>query len=500
MIFRFKRLGKSNNLYPLSIILFACIPFGSTQLYAQKKAKDKFEKKSLVGKQEDESYIVSTSQIIDPAGTTITFPGRPVDIALNPEETILAVKNLKDLIFFDALNNTIKQTLNLPEGGNTFTGIGWSADGQKVWTTDTRGFLRSAKLQANGLFEWSDAILLPSKISITGQFAWENEVLDKSVGAKGGRAYPGGFAFDEKRSRIYVTLSSNNTVGIVNIKTNKFEGHVPVGISPYTVLIKGDKAYVTNWGGRVPIKSDKTAKSAGTEVVVDPKTGIASSGTVSVIDLNTRKVIKDIKVHLHPSGLVLHPDGSKLYVANANSDLISVINTQTDEVIKNINPKPMAELPFGSAPNALAVTPDGKTLFVANGGNNVIAVIDLTTDKVKGLIPTGWYPGAIVLNKDGSKLFVANTKGVGGRDLNKNAGGYRSNNHLGSVSFIPVPPKNVLEDYTVKAATNMRLPRITHALHLEKVKEKIVPVPTQPGEKSVFKHVLYIIKENKTYD
>src|SRR5450759_4045476 len=189
--------------------------------------------------------------------------------------------------------------------------------------------------------------------------------------------------------------------------------------------------------------------------------------------------------------MVLHPDGSRLYVANANSDLISVINTQTDQVIKDINPKPMAELPFGSAPNALAISADGKTLYVANGGNNLIAVIDLTADLVKGLIPTGWYPGAVVLSKDGNKLFVANTKGVGTRQLNPGAKGYKSNDHLGSVSFIPVPSKNVLEEYTVKAATNMRLPGITQTMNLEKVKEKIVPVPTKRGEKTVFKHVIY---------
>jgi YVTN family beta-propeller protein len=160
----------------------------------------------------------------------------------------------------------------------------------------------------------------------------------------------------------------------------------------------------------------------------------------------------------------------------------------------------MAELPFGSAPNALAISGDGKTLNVANGGNNLIAVIDLATDKVKGLIPTGWYPGAVILNKNGNELFVANTKGVGTRQLIKNAKVYKSNDHLGSVSFIPVPSKNVLEYYTVKAATNMRLPQITLNMKLEQVKEKIVPVPIRPGEKSVFKHVLYIIKENKTYD
>ena len=200
------------------------------------------------------------------------------------------------------------------------------------------------------------------------------------------RAYPGGFAIDEQRGLIYVTLNRDNAVGIVNMKTNKFVTYVPVGIAPYDLLIKGDKAYVTNWGGRLPVKGDKTALSANTRVVIDPKNGVASSGTVSVIDLKTFKVIKTIKVHLLPSGMALHPDGSKLYVANANSDLVSVINTQTDKVINEINPKPMAELPFGSAPNALAVSPDGNTLYVANGGNNLIAVIDLVTNKVKGLI------------------------------------------------------------------------------------------------------------------
>lgn len=496
----FKRVIRGNNFYCLSIVLFAFIHMGSIQLCAQKPVKDKFEKKSLVGKQKDESYIVPTSQIIDPAGNSITFPGRPTDIALNPGETILAVKNLKDIVFFNVLNQTIQQTLNLPEGGNTFTGIGWSDNGQKVWTTDTRGYLRSAKLQANGSFAWYDEILLPSKLSSDGKFEWENEVLDKSSKAVNDREYPGGFVIDEKRSTIYVTLNRNNAVGIVNMKTNKFEAYVPVGIAPYTVILNGDKAYVTNWGGRLPVKGDKTAMSAGTAVVVDPKTGIASSGTVSVIDINTRKVIKEINVHLHPSGMALYPGGSRLYVANANSDLISVINTKTDQVINDINPKPMAELPFGSAPNALAISGNGKTLYVANGGNNLIALIDLTTGKVKGLIPTGWYPGAVILSKDGNKLFVANTKGVGTRQLSPRAKGYKSNDHLGSVSFIPVPSGNVLEDFTVKAATNMRLPAITQTMKLERVKEKIVPVPIRPGEKSVFKHVLYIIKENKTYD
>lgn len=468
------------------------------------RVPDSFSEQAGIGPQGNGSYVVTTSQIIDPAGKTLTFPGRPVDLALNPEGTILAVKNIQDIVFFDVLNQTIKQVLKLPEGAsNTFTGILWSNNGQKAWTTDTKGYLRSAKMMTNGLFVWDNAFLLPSaRILTNGLLAWEDEILiPESVRTAKNMAYPGGFVLDEQRGFAYVTLNRYNSVGIINLKTGKYEGHIPVGIAPYDIIVRNGKAYVSNWGGRLPVPGDKTALSSGTRVVVDPGTGIASSGTVSVIDLTSRKVIKEIEVRLHPCGMAIHPDGTRLFVANANSDLISVINTKTDEVIKELSSKPMAELPFGSAPNDLAISPDGNTLYVANGGNNLIAVIDLRTGSLNGLIPSGWYPGAVVLNRNGNMLFVANTKGVGGRDLGlRKKIGYKSNDHLGSVSFIPVPSKDTLEKYTIKAATNMRLPKINQTIHLERVKERVVPIPTKPGERSVFKHVLYIIKENKTYD
>ena len=446
------------------------------------KTKDKFKNNSEVGVQEDNTRIVATSQIIDPAGETISFPGRPVDLALNNSGTVLAVKNNTSIIFMNADKHNVIQTLKLPAGGHSFTGITWSSDDQKVWTTDSKGYLRSAK-STNGAFNWDDAILLPGP-----------NTSDKTG------SYPGGLTIDDQSGYAYVALSLNNTLGIVNLKTKQLEFQIPVGIAPYTVLVHNGKAYVSNWGGRQPLSGDKTGPSGGSNVVVDSKTGIASSGTVSVIDLTRKKVIKEIDVHLHPSGMVFSPDKMQIYLANANSDLISVINTRTNTVIKDLSSKPMAELPFGSAPNSVTVSPDGKTLFAANGGNNHIAVIDLINGNVKGLIPTGWYPGAVILSSDGSKLFVANTKGDGSPQTGLRENGINSHDHSGSVSFISVPNSENLREYTIRAATTMRLPKITQSLRLERVNERIVPVPTRPGEKSVFKHVLYIIKENRTYD
>ena len=323
----------------------------------------------MVGPQDDGTHVVATSQIINPAGNTVVFPGRPTDLALNNAETILAVKNKSDLTLFDVDSQTIKQTLKLPKGGNTFVGIAWSSNDSIVWTTDTSGFLRSAIMGENG-------------------FSWHKEIVLKGPKKEdNNRSYPGGFVLDEDNDLIYVALSRNNSLGIVNTKTMALETQIPVGIAPFTVVIKDSKAYVTNWGGRIPNSEDVTGLTSGSETVVNPKTGIGSSGTVSVIDLKSRSILKEIEVGLLPCNMVLSKDGSRLYVANANSDIISVIDTKEDLLLKSIETKPRTELPFGSAPNALILGASGKLLYVANGANNSLAVIDLDTDKVTGLIP-----------------------------------------------------------------------------------------------------------------
>lgn len=481
--------NKTNILIPIALIGILILANCSSDTGSNRSrvkftdTLDLFNRRAMVGPQGDGTHVVATSQIINPAGNTVVFPGRPTDLALNNEETILAVKNKSDVIFFDVANQSIIQTLKVPGAGNTFVGIAWSSNDSLVWTTDTKGLIRSAKLGDDGSFDWHE------KIALKGP-----------EGEKNNRSYPGGFAIDETKNLIYVTLNRNNSLGVVNTKTMELEEQIPVGIAPFTIIIKGSKAYVTNWGGRVPSAGDKTGLTSGSEAVVDPKTGVGSSGSVSVVDLESRKVLAEIEVGLLPCNMVLSPDGSRLYVANANSDIVSVIDTRQDKVLRTIDTKPIAELPFGSAPNALVMDSSGKTLYVANGANNLLAVIDLATDQVTGLIPTGWYPGAVILNKAGTDLIVANVKGIGGRWAARSKGGYNSHDHMGSVSFIPVPGKEQLNKYSLQTAANMRLPKIVEAMNIPAVKEKVVPIPTKPGEKSVFKHVLYIIKENRTYD
>ncbi|MBM3214062.1 hypothetical protein FJZ36_04025 [Candidatus Poribacteria bacterium] len=437
-----------------------------------------FLESAVVGPQGDGTYVVATTQIVAPAGTTVEFPGRPTDLALHPSEPILAVKNRSDVVFFDTMTHAIVQTLAIPGAGGSFTGIEWDRDGKRVWTTDTRGFLRAAERDASGAFAWTVDIRLP------GPSETDNP-------AAGGFAFDGGYA--------YVALSRNNAVAVVNLASGTVEAQIPVGIAPYDVLRLGDKAYVTNWGGRRPQEGDVTGPTSGSRAVVDPETGIASTGTVTVLDLTARTATSEIAVGLHPCGMALSPDGSRLYVANANSHTVSVIDTGSDAVLDTLSAKPMDVLPFGSAPNALAISPDGSRLYVAIGGNNALAVIDLGSRKVVGLIPTGWYPGSVLLTNDATSLCVANTKGVGGRNASREHG-LNSHDHMGSVSFIPVPTREKLTALTISAATSMRLPTILVNLGGDPGPQTVVPLPTKPGEKSVFKHVLYIIKENRTYD
>ncbi len=213
-------------------------------------------------------------------------------------------------------------------------------------------------------------------------------------------------------------------------------------------------------------------------------------------------------------------DGRFVYVANANSDTVSVIRTDVDEVVETIPCRPEGRLPFGSGCNALALSPAGETLYVANGTNNCIAVVRLgpmasssgpplpRESRLAGLIPTGWYPGAVLVSDDGKRLFVANIKGVGSLARQKvcdegprdEAQGMNSHDHLGSVSIIDVPDDGSLAKYTEVVNANNRLAYSLAGLEPPRADARPTPVPERHGEPSVIKHVIYVIKENRTYD
>jgi YVTN family beta-propeller protein len=464
-----------------------------------------------VGVQPDGRIVVPTNQILQPAGKQVTFPGRPVDLLLIDEGKTLVAKNMRDLVFIDSATGTIKQTLSLPAAAKglsgAFSAVGLIAAGDRILATDSQNSIRIARRNEKGVFAWDGHITLKAP-------------------AVGGAAYPTGMA--QYDGALWVCSSRGNEMQLINPTSGEIRECVPTGVAPYMPLLIGDRLYVSNWGGNKP-KGDSPLKSSGTPVQIDPKTNVVNHGSVTVIQETAVgwKLRNAIPVGGHPCGMAASPNGKFVYVANANSDTVSVIDTAKEEVVETIDCKPEAKLPFGSGSNAVAVSPDGKTLFVANGTGNCVAVVQPAkksaedgfgeSSRVIGLVPTGWYPGAIRLSADGKRMFVANVKGHGALHPRKTAAkkdgkgdgddpaapqkrGKNSHDHLGSVSIIDVPDADTLKKYTETVNKNNRLSYSLAGLEKPRPDARPVPVPERHGEPSVFEHVIYVIKENRTYD
>ena len=281
--------------------------------------------------------LVPTNQHLSPAGHQLYFPGRPTDLALSPDRSLLAVKNMENILIIKMEDRTILQTLPVEKGGQGFTGIAFAPDGKSIYTTDSEGRVCVAGLVAKGIFAWEDPIVLP------GPAAPGTADPAKFPSS------PGGLALDPAGRELWVTLSRNNTLGRVDLKSRRLT-QIPVGMAPYGVVLgPGTKAYVSNWAGRRPRSGESVADSSGSPVLINPKNGVAASGTVSVVDTRTRREISTIEVELHPNGMTLNADRSRLFVANANSDTVSVIDTSTDRVMEVISVLPEQSRPFGSA-------------------------------------------------------------------------------------------------------------------------------------------------------
>jgi YVTN family beta-propeller protein len=435
-----------------------------------------------IGPQADGSVLVPSNQLLRPAGLQVYLPGRPVDMTLTADGKYLLVKNKDDLDLIRISDRKVIQTLPYGQSGASFTGLYHSSDGRRVYLSDADKRICIAGLDNNKVLKWEAPIILPAP-------------------AIGDSPVPGGVAMNDKGDKLYVTLSRNNSLAVVDLSDNSVT-QIDVGIAPFGVIYSSsNKAYVSNWGGRRPEKGESAYNSSGSRVLVDQKTGIANNGSVSVVGLKKKLQVKNIEVGLHPSGMVLSPDGMKLYVACANSDIISVIGTDTDAIIDTISVHKNKNILFGSSPNELAISPDGHFLYAACGTENAVCVIQTDIPaKIMGYIPTGWYPGSLVLNTTGDTLYVANVKGVGSRNLALDRNGYNSHDHLGSVSVIPLPGKAELEKMTETVTMNNSWAKSKVSSESSAGSPGNDPVPVIPGRISPIKHVVYIIKENRTYD
>jgi YVTN family beta-propeller protein len=325
-----------------------------------------------------------------------------------------------------------------------------------------------------------------------------------------GRFLPGALAVSaepDAAGKRYVAapLVYENKVAIIDVSTGATVRQIDTGIAPFAAAIdrKGTTVWVSNLGGRPPKPDELFAspkQKPAEQVVVDSR-GIASTGTVTRIDLKTGAAAGTIAVGLHPTALALDEARGRLYVANGNSDSVTAIDTQRGVAVRTIPIQPFSQAVRGIAPTALAVSADGATLYAACGGINAVAVIDTASAKVRGMIPTGWYPTGLALDATGKRLAVSSLLGAGS-GWRESPGKRYVHANRGSVAVVDVPEAAQLAAYTTAVAENNRLRLAGSPEAARETARNARPsaVPARSGEPSKIEHVVFIIKENRTYD
>ena len=334
---------------------------------------------------------------------------------------------------------------------------------------------------------------------------WESPSLGDYMA--GGPAIASTAGADGKRLAV-MPLPANDALAVLDAQTGALIRTIPLGVEPIAAVISADGriAYVTILGGPKPTAQQRQARQccdARAEAVRVDARGIAEAGTVSRIDLVSGVVERDIVAGRHPTALVWDQRGNRLFVADGNSDSVTVIDTKT-QVATRIGITPFREKQIGLAPTALALSPDGRTLFVALGGANAVAMYDVSGARARltGLIPTAWYPNSLDVSADGKLLAVGALLGVGsGEGTTSGKRGRYVHANRGSVNVLPIPSATELQAFTTAVAANNKLHLASASAPPALAPSNIArAVPHRPGDPSLIEHVVFIVRENRTYD
>jgi YVTN family beta-propeller protein len=426
----------------------------------------------------DRGFLLPNGWVLSPAGEQIPLADLPLNIVpLADSRHVLAATsgyNAHELTLIDLADKAIVARQAVRQ---SWYGLGTSPDGKQIWWSGGGG-------DALHTFQVEDRQLKRTS-------APEPTATRKREGRDVPHHFRSGIAFDPRRQVLYSLDVDGGTISTLDPKTLKPVKSAPAGARPYDVAIarNGTQLFVSDWAGRA----------------------------VRVLDPADLKTVARIAVGEHPNQIVVHPQDDRIFVACASSNCVSVVDTRRGIVTETIHTALFPRAPEGSTPDALAVAPNGKTLYVANADNNCVAVIDISVagqSQVKGFIPTGWYPTAVAVTPDGKSLLVGVGKGnqtkpnpierPKAKAADSPAETYRSRQYpyigttlSGALSIIPIPDDKTLAQFTETVYRNCPYSDklLTDAPYPEKT-----AIPTKVGDPSPIKHVLYIIKENRTYD
>ena len=312
-----------------------------------------------------------------------------------------------------------------------------------------------------------------------------------------------------------VLLPANDAALVIDADRGSLLRWIKLGVLPLSAALShdGTVAWIANFGGGQPTAAERAVLQCclrrAERVRVDAR-GVAMTGSVVQVDVATGRITATIPVGRHANALAWDETHGRLYVTSGVDDAVTVIDTRIARVLSTIHVSPFRERTAGFAPTAIALSRTGDRLYVALGGANAVAVYAVTPESAKasllGLVPTAWYPSSIDVSADGKRIAVGTLFGVGSGE--GSAGGALRGRYVfaqrGTVHVIDLPDSTGFAAYTAAVAANNRLTVNTRDGALARARPRADapsrPVPERPGEPSPIENVVFIIRENRTYD
>ena len=391
-----------------------------------------------------------------PAGQQVSVGGLPLRVVAVPHTdlALTASNGYGDqfLSLIDLVSHRIIQRVPMVA---SWMGLAVASDGKTVYASTGSG-------DSIAVFHLNDARLTP----------------DGAIPLPPG-TFPAGFVLNPENSKLFVAGNLSNSMLAIDTASRKVLFQGDTGRKPYSCALvpKRHAIYVSNWG----------------------------EDSLSILNADNGQLISRVQVHEKPGDILASPDGNLIFVTNGDRNIVSIIDTATQRTIEEIDTS-MTRTPLpGSMPDGLALSADGHTLFVANANNNSVTVVNVAAplhSTVLGFLPSGWFPTSVAVAGKGKtqRLLVANGKGdqsyengskwpVGAVANDPNPG-FVGRVLQGTVSVIPFTALLQLPRYTREVRTNS--PFLTPPAS--------APAPFVLGRTGPIQHVIYIIKENRTYD
>ena len=409
---------------------------------------------------------------LSPAGRSLPLGDLPLNIAVSNSKRLIAVTNNgQSKQSIQLINAKTEQVLDDIEIAKSWLGLKFSSDEK---------YLFAGAGNDNRILQYAinnNKLLLKDSFKLGEK--WPNKIS------------PAGIDIDDAGNLLYVVTKDNNSLYIFDLLTKKIVQQVKLDGEAYTCLLSPDKKelYISCWG------CDKLV----------------------VFNTKTRAITDQIPVGDNPNDICVSKNGKFLFVTNANDNAVSVINIQSRKVVETLTASLYPDAPPGSTSNSIALSDDNKTLFIANADNNCLSVFDVSNpgfSSSKGFIPVGWYPTCVRVV--GKKIWVTNGKGLSSfanpdgpnpavrRQKVVHQDGtkekkvqYIGGLFLGSMSIIDMPSAKQLSLYSQQVYKNTPY---TKAKEKQSEIEPGNPIPGRVGSPSPIKYVFYIIKENRTYD